>query len=103
MITASLTTTSPIIYLQISTPIANFTYPGNFSDLPQPLLPVSDYMQPEIMTVQGNGYLMVLNSRSVSQLTANINLVRSLFITVLLIFSTIIFMYSIENNALIPL
>lgn len=36
-------------------------------------------------------------------MTANINLVRSCFITILLIFSTIIFMYSIENNALAPL
>lgn len=103
IITVSMTTTSPIIYLQLNTLAANFTYPGNFSNLTQPALPISDYMQPEIMTVQGDGFLMVLNARGVSQFTANINLIRSFFITVLLIFSTIIFMYSIENNALIPL
>lgn len=32
-----------------------------------------------------------------------INIIRSCFITILLIFSTIIFMYSIEMHALIPL
>lgn len=38
-----------------------------------------------------------------SQTNALINIARSCFITVLLIFSTIIFMHSIESKALIPL
>lgn len=36
-------------------------------------------------------------------MTSVINIIRSCFITILLIFSTIIFMYSIEMHALIPL
>jgi hypothetical protein len=103
IIAVSLTTTSPIIYLQLNTSTANFTYPGNFPSLTQPTVAISDYMQPEITTVEGDGFVMVLNGRGLSQFGANINLVRSFFITVLLIFSTIIFMYSIESNALIPL
>ena len=60
-------------------------------------------MRAELIEAMGSNYALTFNGRGISQINAIINIARSCFITILLIFSTIIFMYSIETNALIPL
>ena len=46
---------------------------------------------------------MIFNEREYSQLSAQISLVRSAFIAIFLIFSTIIFMNVLEEFALAPI
>lgn len=65
--------------------------------------PIDDFMSVEVIKAEGSDYNIIFNSRKISQTNALINIARSCFITILLIFSTIIFMYSIETNALAPL
>ena len=81
----------------------NDTYPGSLMEALDDSPPVSDFMRVELIEAVGSNYAITFNGRGISRITAMINIARSCFITILLIFSTIIFMYSIETNALTPL
>ena len=87
---------SPIIYLNYILGKKQLNYPGSFPNVTSPGLPLSDYMETEVISVLNiNEGTVIFNNREVSQLNSIINIIRSCFITLLLIFSTIIFMYSI--------
>ena len=87
---------SPIIYLNYILGKKQLNYPGSFPNVTSPGLPLSDYMETEVISVLNiNEGTVIFNNREVSQLHSIINIIRSCFITLLLIFSTIIFMYSI--------
>ena len=87
---------SPIIYLNYILGKKQLNYPGSFPNVTSPGLPLSDYMETEVISVLNiNEGTVIFNNREVSQLHSVINIIRSCFITLLLIFSTIIFMYSI--------
>jgi hypothetical protein len=79
------------------------TYPGSLMPALSQTAPLSDFMRVELIEAIGANYFITFNGRGISRITAMINIARSCFITILLIFSTIIFMYSIETNALTPL
>lgn len=103
VVVTSFAMTSPIMYMQVTLANRTVTYPEDFPDIQQPDAALSDYMEIEKIFANGNGYSIIFNDRKISRISSWINIVRSCFITLLLIFSTIIFMYSIETHALIPL
>ena len=91
----------PVLDLQV--PSRSVSYPDNLMKDLNNFPPLSDFMRVELIESISIDYSLTFNGRGISSTTSMINIARSCFITVLLIFSTIIFMYSIENNALIPL
>lgn len=103
VVVSSFSMSSPIIYMQVRLANITITYPDDFANITQPDAALSDYMEIEKIFADGNGFRIIFNDRKTSRISSWINVVRSCFITLLLIFSTIIFMYSIEIHALIPL
>jgi hypothetical protein len=103
VLVTSLSMNSPIMYMEVQLANRTITYPDGFPNITQPDAALSDYMEIEKILSNGNGFRIIFNDRKTSRIGSWINIVQSCFITVLLIFSTIIFMYSIEIHALIPL
>jgi hypothetical protein len=93
----------PLLQLNFSLFNQSWNYPGNLMPSLSSQPPLSDFMQVELINEYTNNFVLVFNGRQISRITALMNIARSCFITVLLIFSTIIFMHSIEHKALIPL
>ena len=91
MINSAQEGTYPILDLEYG----GMHYPGNIMSDLNNFPPLEDFMRAQLIEAIGSNYKITFNGRGISQISAKINIARSCFITILLIFSTIIFMYSI--------
>jgi hypothetical protein len=96
--------TNPLEYFRIPINETCCEFPKDFPTFAEEsVIKLTDLRMSEQTIVIDGNITIIFSRKASSQFTAYLNLARSLFITILLIFCSILFMKDIENYALNPL
>jgi hypothetical protein len=94
---------NPLVYFIISTPSINDTYPDNYNATTSAADLVNNMRSYDLDVYLGNGYEVGFDISWYNQEIAIMNISRTFFVCILLIFATIMFSSDIEFAAIAPL